>query len=267
MVMFTLAHSRYVMREWRQQLEGLLRSDTRLVSVMLGNNETGAMQPVAEVAAVCRARGVPVHTDAAQVVGKLPVVFEQLGVTSLSIAPHKFYGPVGIGALIVEAGVELMPDLHGGSQQGGLRPGTETVALAAGLQAALESWHSEKDQRPVRLAALRDRFETALVAGWPDAVVLGRDAPRLPHTSNVALVGLDRQALFMALDQARVACSTGSACASGSSELSPVHVAMGCDPRIARSALRFSLGVATTTDEVDEAVGRILRVAAGLPRQ
>lgn len=244
----------------------MLRPETRLVALMLGNNETGSLQPVAEIAEVCRPAGVPVHTDAAQVVGKLPVDFRSLGVATLSLAAHKLHGPLGIGALVVRHGITVVNDLHGGSQQGELRPGTESVALAVGLLAALELWHADRDERPRRLAALRDRFEAAILAGWPDAVIISRDATRLPHTSNLGFVGLDRQLLFMALDQAGVACSTGSACASGSSELSPVHVAMGCDPRVAAGALRFSLGVPTTTDEVDEAARRILRVAKGLPR-
>ena len=181
--------------------------------------------------------------------------------TSLSLAAHKFHGPVGIGALLVKYPMALSPDLYGGSQQGALRPGTEPVMLAEGMAAALECFHQERQARPDRLRDLRDRFEAKLLEGWPDAVILGVDAPRLPHTSNIALVGLDRQALFMALDQAGIACSTGSACASGSSELSPVHIAMGCDHKIGSSALRFSLGVTTTSEEVDEAVDRILSVA------
>jgi cysteine desulfurase len=220
---------------------------------------------VTEIAKVCRAAGVPVHTDAAQVAGKLPVDFRQLGVTTMSIAGHKLHGPLGIGALVVRHGARLVADLFGGPQQGELRPGTEPVALAVGLRQALELWHADRDGRAQRLAALRDRFETAIVARWPDAVILGQGAPRLPHVSNIALVGTDRQAMFMALDQAGVACSTGSACASGSSELSPVHVAMGCPPPVASSALRFSFGVPTTIDEVDEAATRILRVARSLP--
>jgi cysteine desulfurase len=248
-------------------LPRLLRPETRLVCAILGHNETGVLQPVAELAAICGERGVPLHTDAAQVVGKLPVAFRTLGVATMSIAAHKFHGPLGIGVLVVRHGVELSPQLFGGFQQGGLRPGTESVALVVGMLRALELWHAERELRATRMRALRDRLERAICVGWPEAVVLGVDAQRLPHTSNIALVGLDRQALFLALDQAGVACSTGSACASGSSEPSPAQLAMGCQEAVFTSALRFSLGATTRESEVDEAVRRILRVCNALRRQ
>jgi cysteine desulfurase len=207
------------------------------------------------------------HSDAAQVAGKLPIDFRGLGVATLSVAAHKFHGPIGIGVLVVRRGLELRPRLFGGFQQGGIRPGTEPVALAVGMCRALELWHAERDARATRLQQLRDRFETLIRHGWPSAVVIGRDAPRLPHTSNIAFVGLDRQALFIALDLAGVACSTGSACASGSSEPSPAHLAMGCPPAVFGSALRFSLGVTTTAAEVEQAARRILRCCNELGRQ
>jgi cysteine desulfurase len=132
---------------------------------------------------------------------------------------------------------------------------------------ALELWHAEQHERAARLRALRDHFERAILAGWPAAVVIGAEAERLPHTSQIAFVGIDRQALFMSLDQAKVACSTGSACASGSSEASPVLMAMGCEPAVAASALRFSFGATTTASEVDQAVHRILTCCNDLGRQ
>jgi cysteine desulfurase len=244
-----------------------LRPETRLVSVMLGNNETGVVQPVAEIAALCRSRGVAVHTDAVQVVGKIPVSFRELGVDGLTLAPHKFHGPLGIGALIVRADAALEPFLAGGFQQGGLRPGTEPVALVLGFAAALEAWHHEASARTARLAALRDDFEARLAAVVPDAVFHGRTAPRLPQTSCVALLGVDRQAMLLALDQAGVCCSTGSACASGSSEPSPTLVAMGCPTGELQSSLRFSVGATTTPAEVAETVARIDRVYHDLRRQ
>jgi len=250
------------------QLRAFLRSDTRVVATMLGQNETGVLQPVAELAAIANEQGVPLHTDAAQVVGKLPVNFHALGVASLSAAAHKFHGPLGIGLLIVRHGVRLNPQLFGGFQQAGFRPGTESVALAVGMCRALQLWHAESTERASRMRALRDRFEQTILQGWPEALVQGHDVERLPHTSNIALVGLDRQALFMAIDQAGVACSTGSACASGSSEPSPALVAMGAERAVISSSLRFSLGANTTTDEVDEAARRILRCCNDLrPRK
>jgi cysteine desulfurase len=249
------------------KLPQLLRPETRLVCVILGHNETGVLQPVAKIAALCAEHDVPLHTDAAQVVGKLPVDFRTLGAATMSFAAHKFHGPLGIGALVVRHGVALTPQLVGGFQQAGLRPGTESVALAVGMLTALELWHAEQDPRRVRLTALRAEFERTICAGWPDAIVLGAESPRLPHTSNVAFVGLERQALFIALDQAGVACSTGSACASGSSEPSPALVAMGLDEAVFSSALRFSFGATTTAAEVAESSRRILKVCNDLRRR
>jgi cysteine desulfurase len=246
------------------RLPELLRPTTRLVCAILGQNETGVLEPVPELAAICRERGVPLHTDAAQVAGKLPVDFRALGAATMTVAAHKFHGPLGIGALVVRHGVQLAPQLFGGFQQAGLRPGTESVALVVGMLRALELWHAERDDRAARLARLRDEFEQTICQGWPAALVLGAAAPRLPHTANIAFVELDRQALFMSLDQAGVACSTGSACASGSSEPSPALLAMGCDEAVAGSALRFSLGATTTRAEVLLATRRILAVCNGL---
>jgi cysteine desulfurase len=246
------------------ELRALLRPETKLVAAMLANNETGVIQPVADLATICRAHHVPLHTDAAQVVGKLPVNFRELGVATMSFAAHKFHGPQGIGALVARHDTKLAPQLFGGFQQEGLRPGTESVALAVGMLRALELWHAERDERTARLTKLRDDFERAIRAGWPAAVVIGAESPRLPHTSNIAFIGLDRQALFIVLDQAGVACSTGSACASGSSEPSSTHLAMGLDRAVSGSALRFSLGVGTTAAEIDEAGRRILKICNDL---
>lgn len=249
------------------KLPSLLQSDTKLVCMILGHNETGVLQPVAEAAAMCQAGGVPLHTDAAQVAGKIPIRFRELGVTTMAVAAHKFHGPLGIGALVVRHGTKLTPQLFGGFQQAGLRPGTESVVLAIGMCRALELGHVDQAERAMRMNELRDRFEAEICRGWPAAIVLGRNARRLPHVSNIAFLGLDRQALFIALDQAGIACSTGSACASGSSEPSPAHLAMGLPEAVISSALRFSFGATTTTAEVDQAVRRILKVCNNLRRQ
>jgi cysteine desulfurase len=249
------------------ELAELIRPETHLVAAMLGQNETGVLQPVAELSAVCAEHNVPLHTDAAQVIGKLPVDFRGLGVSAMAVAAHKFHGPLGVGALLVRCGTDLRPQMFGGFQQGGLRPGTESVALAVGMHQALELWHAERYERAVRTRQLRDRFEGLILTGLPSAVVIGREAERLPHTSHIAFIGIDRQALFMALDQAGVACSTGSACASGSSEPSPVLLAMGCDKEVVTSALRFSLGATTTAQEVEQASRRIIHCCNNLRRQ
>lgn len=247
-----------------------LAPPTTLVSVMLGNNETGVLQPVAEIARACAAVGVPVHTDAAQVAGKLPVDFRSLGVAALTVAAHKFHGPRGIGALLVRHGAALRPLLHGGVQQQGLRPGTECVELAVGMHAALTAWQREQRERITRLTGLRDRFERQLRqragAAGMNLVVHGERAGRLPHTSCVAFPGLNRQALLVALDLLGVACSSGSACASGSSEPSPTLLAMGCPPELVEGSLRFSLGAGTTQADVDGAVERILLACKDLRR-
>lgn len=247
-----------------EQLGKLLDENTRLVSVMLGNHETGVLQPVHEIAAMCNEAGIPMHTDAVQVVGKLPVDFCSLGVSTMALSGHKLAGPRGIGALVVRGGTALEPILYGGFQQGGLRPGTESVVLAVGLHKALQLWQQQAPLRLARMTALRDRLETVLQTGWPDLVINGAAASRLPHTSNLAFVGLERQALFMALDQAGVACSTGSACASGSSDPSPVLLAMGCRDEVVQSSLRLSLGCCTSEAEIDEAARRILQVCTDL---
>ncbi len=236
----------------------------RLVSVMLANHETGVLQPIEQLAALCRSAGVPLHTDAVAAAGKVPIDFRSLGVTALSIAAHKFQGPLGVGALIVRHDATLAPMLFGGHQQEGLRPGTESVALAVGMQTALELWHKERDEHCRKLTALRDRFESKLKAGRPGVIVHSEAAARLPNTSNIAFPGLEGQILLLALDMAGIACSVGSACASGSTELSPTLRAMGLPNDIVASSLRFSVGATTTGSQIDEAVTRILQVCGEL---
>jgi len=246
------------------QFRAQLRSETQLVSVMLANNETGVLQPVAEIAKICAEQGIAMHTDAAQAVGKLPVDFANLNVTALSCAAHKFCGPLGIGALLLRHDVPLQPTLFGGHQQAGLRPGTEMVALAVGMATALECWHSSAHETFGRLSKLRDQFEQTITAAIPSVEIIGSGAPRLPNTSNLAFVGFNRQALLMALDQVGIACSSGSACASGSSEPSPVLMAMRLEKTVVAGSVRFSLGSSTTATEIEEACRRILSVCQRL---
>lgn len=248
-------------------LESLLTSDTRVVSLMAANNESGVIQPVERAAEICLQANVPLHVDAVQVAGKLPVDFRRSGASLMTIAPHKFHGPVGIGALLVRAGCAIQPILWGGSQQQGIRPGTESVALAAGFRMAVELWLPDATQRPRRLAALRDAFESLVVAGWPETVVIGDPGQRVPHISNLAFPGFDRQALLVAFDLAGVACSTGSACVSGSSEPSPVHQAMGLSAAIVTSALRFSFHALQDPSDASTAAQRILLILNDLRRR
>jgi cysteine desulfurase len=208
---------------------------------------------------------VLVHTDAVQVVGKRAVDFRALGVDMLSASGHKFHGPRGVGLLLLRHDVPITPLLQGGFQQEGLRPGTEAVELAVGLHAALIAATSDLAARAARMTDLRHRFEAALLRELPGIVIHGAAVERLPHTSNIAFPGCDRQALFIALDLAGVACSTGSACASGSSEPSPALAAMGLSAELLGSSLRFSLGAGTTTDEIDRAVAKITRICRDFP--
>jgi cysteine desulfurase len=240
------------------------RHDTRFSALMLANNEIGAIQPVAELSDLAAERGIPVHTDAVQAVGRIPVDFHALGVSTLAASAHKFHGPVGVGILLVRSGVRLGSRLFGGGQQQGRRPGTAAVPLAVGFAAALEKWQGESDARAARWTALRNRLETGLIAALGPERVL-RNGPtradrRLPQTLNVGFPGLDGDALLMQLDLAGIAASLGSACASGSTRPSPTLMAMRVPDDRLRSSVRFSLGAMTTEAEIDEAVRRIAGV-------
>lgn len=219
----------------------------RLVAVMLVNHETGVVQDVAALAGAA-----PVHCDAAQAVGKMPVSFRKLSVTTLSLSAHKFGGPKGAGALLVRAGAELEPQMFGGHQQRDLRPGTESASLAVGLATALEQSVAEMAARTARWRSLRAHFLARLAAEVPPIVVNGEG---LPGTVNVAFPGCRADALLMALDLAGVACSTGSACSSGSLLPSPVLRAMGVPAEVLGSAMRFSFGA--ETPDLDIAIERI----------
>jgi cysteine desulfurase len=246
------------------RMAATFRDDTRFATLMLANNETGAIQPVGELAALAASRGIPVHTDAVQAVGRIPVDFHAMGVSTLAASAHKFHGPVGTGLLLVRSGVRLGSRLFGGGQQQGRRPGTVAVPMAVGLAAALKAWHEESAARAARWTALRDRLEAGLVAALgPERVIRNgptRDERRLPQTLNVGFPGLDGDALLMQLDLAGIAASLGSACASGSTRPSPTLMAMRVPDDRLRSSVRFSLGATTTEAEIDEAVRRIVGV-------
>jgi cysteine desulfurase len=231
-----------------------LTADTRLVALMLANHETGAVQPVREVAAFA-----PVLSDAAQAVGKLPVDFHALGVRVLAASAHKFGGPVGAGLLLLRRGVAFAPQWFGGHQQGGRRPGTEPVALAAGLAAALGEAVEQMDATRAAWTRQRRMLVDRLSAAVPPVVVNGPpDEPGvLPNTVNLSFPGCRTDLLLMALDLAGVRASGGSACSSGSLLPSPVLAAMGVPDDVLRSAVRFSLGPATTDAGVEDAAGRI----------
>ena len=236
---------------------------TRLVCVMYANNEIGTLQPMQAIVTHCQPIGVPVHCDAVQAVGKLPLNFRQIGVTSLSFSAHKFHGPRGIGGLLLRHDASLRPFLLGGTQQLGSRPGTEPIAPVVGMAKALELISGQHAPTwSEHLRPLRDHFERSLIQRC-QATVVG-DEPRMPHTTNLAFPGLDRQALMMAFDLAGIACSTGSACASGSSEPSHVLLATGLDPALVASSVRFSLGMDLEVADIDQAIDRISSVVNNL---
>ncbi|QBS38001.1 cysteine desulfurase [Thermaerobacter sp. FW80] len=236
-----------------------LRPDTILVSVMLVNNEVGTIQPVAEIAAAARARGVLVHTDAVQAAGVLPLDVEALGVDLLSLSAHKIGGPKGAGALYVRAGTQLLPLLDGGGQERRLRSGTENTAAIAGFGVAAELAARECRDRAARLARLQRRLEEGIRARIPDARIHGAGAPRAPHITNVGLPGVTADTVLIQLDLEGIAASSGSACSAGTPEPSHVLQAMGLSADEAFRAVRFSLGDGNTEADVD----RVLEV---LPR-
>jgi len=229
-------------------VERALRSDTRLVSVMLAQNETGVLQPLREVAALCRERGVLCHTDAAQAVGKVPMDVEQLGVDLLSVAGHKLNAPKGVGALYLRNGVALPPLLFGAGHERGLRPGTENVLEVVALGAAARLWQEEGESLRAHMRRLRDRLEEGLRVRLPGLRIHGQEAERLPNTLSVFLPGRrvdDRLARCPGL-----AASAGAACHADSSAPSHVLTAMGIPPEVAERTLRLSVGLGNTEEEM-----------------
>ena len=240
-----------------EDLAARLDGETALVSVMLANNETGVVQPLAEVVALARARGALVHCDAVQAAGKIPVDVTRLGADTLALSAHKIGGPKGVGALWVRRGTRLQPLLRGGSQERGRRAGTEDVAGLVGFGRAARLAREGLAERAAAQAALRDRLEAALVA-LPGARRNG-SGERVPNTSNVSFEGCEAESLLMALDLMGVSVSTGAACAAGAVEPSHVLRAMGMPPGRVQASLRFSLGSGNTAEEIDAAAACVAR--------
>ncbi len=236
-----------------------ITKDTFLISIMHANNEVGTIQPVAEIAKIARARGIPLHTDAAQSVGKIPTNVQELGVDLLSVAGHKVYAPKGIGALYIRRGIAIEPLIHGAGHERGRRAGTESALLAAGLGMACEVAQSWIGMPATR--RLRDLFWDRLRAAFGNRVALnGHPDRRLPNTLNASFAGHVGTEILARMPD--VAASTGSACHSGQITLSPVLEAMGIAPEVGMGAIRFSLGRGTTQDEVEEVVDQLRRVLA-----
>jgi cysteine desulfurase len=260
-------------------LEAALKPHTKLVSIMLANNETGAIQPVGKLARIAKAHGTLVHTDAVQAAAKLPLDLsgEFKNVDLLSISGHKMYAPQGIGVLFVRKGVQLAPLFHGGPHERQRRAGTENVPGIVGLGRAAEfadtwlNWKLETGNsnpapqtNATALSALRNRLESGLLSTIPNAAINAAAAPRVPNTTNIRFEGVDAEALLIALDIQGIAASFGAACQSGATEPSHVLLAMGLSPAEARSSLRLSLSRFTTAEEIDRALEIIPAVVARL---
>src|SRR5438270_5108193 len=240
------------------QLESEIRPETRLVSIMTANNETGVLQPMREISQVCRERGVLLHSDMVQAFGKADVDLSL--VDAASFAGHKFYGPKGAGVLFLRSGLSIQPIMFGGAHENERRPGTENVAAIAGMAAAAEWTLRDCDEEQQREGKLRDELWTRISKNVQDAKENGAAAPRLANTLNVSLLGIDSEMLLIALDLESVCASSGSACMVGSVVASHVLLAMGLAMESARSAVRFSFGKWTTADEIKAAGDAVRKI-------
>ncbi len=226
-----------------------------VVAVMWANNEVGTVQPIAELAAVAHEHGIPFHSDAVQAIGQLPVDFADSGLDAMAVSGHKLGGPLGVGALVLQRGVIPTPVLHGGGQERDIRSGTLDTPAIAGFAAAARAAVAQRDSEVHRLAALRDELIRRVQQAVPDAVLNGDPGPgldrRLPGSAHFSFPGCDGEALLLLLDDAGIACSTGSACSAGVAQASHVLLAMGVDAPQARGSLRLTLGHTSTSHDVD----------------
>lgn len=232
-------------------VEKALRRDTRMVSIMHANNETGTIQPIRQIAEICHGRGILVHTDASQSVGKIPTFVDQLDVDMLTLAGHKFYGPKGIGALFVREGISLEPVNHGASQENGMRAGTENTPLIVGLGQAAHLVSRGMDEATESIARLRDRLSDQLVNAIPDLIVNGRDVKRLPNTLSISFPKVGGREILKRIPE--ICASTGSACHSGGLVESATLEAMGRTKDQIAGTVRISCGWHTSEEEIDRA--------------
>ena len=237
-------------------LEDVLNEQTLIVSVMAANNEIGVLQPIGEIAARCHATGALVHCDATQAAGRIPIDVDEWQVDLLSFSSHKVYGPKGVGALFVRSGVELRPMITGGSQEDGRRGGTLSPALIAGFGTACEIASERQDEDRSRMEALTKRLYDGLREAYPSLHLFGHAEKRVPGNLNIGIPGLSAQEVIQ-ITRARVAVSSGSACASGTKEPSRVLMALGIDSEIAATAIRISVGRFTTEKDIDTAIATL----------
>jgi cysteine desulfurase len=248
-----------------ERLERAIRPDTALVSLLWANNETGVLFPIRDIARITNAQKVALHVDAVQAVGKLPLNVDELGVQFLSLSGHKVHCPKGVGALYIGKRTRFTPWLRG-SQENGRRGGTQNVSSIVGLGKAAELAASHLNEDSPRAGAMRDRFETAILASVPGTEINGDRDHRLPNTTNIAFEGIESEGALMLLDERGIYCSAGSACTSGSVHPSHVLKAMGFSNHRARSSLRFSFGRFNTDEQVNAACVSVPEVVAKLRR-
>jgi cysteine desulfurase len=246
------------------QLRELVTRETALVSVMHANNEIGTIQPIAELAAIAHEYGALMHTDAVQSVGKTPVDVRALEVDLLSLSAHKFNGPKGAGVLWIKRGTRLVPVMTGGKHERSRRAGTENVPAIVGLGVAAGLASAKLHTEAARLTALRDRLEDGILRAVPGATVNGTQEARVPNTTNISFDRVEAESLLIALDLEGIAVSTGSACSSGTLEPSHVLRAMGLSAHRTQSSLRFSLGLLSTDEEVDQVIAVLPRLVEKL---
>jgi cysteine desulfurase len=247
-------------------VEAAITPRTVLITIMYANNEVGTIEPVAEIGAIARARGIAFHSDAVQAGGQLPLDVQKLNVDLLSLSAHKFYGPKGVGALYVRKGTALQPTLTGGGQERGYRAGTENVPYIVGLAAALALAYQDRQAKNRRLVAMRDRLINGVLSRVADADLTGHPTERLPNSASFCFDGVAADALLINLDLAGIASSSGSACHAGSVEPSGVLLAMGIPRQSALGALRLTLGNENTPDDVEHMLKTLPPMIARLRR-
>ena len=234
-----------------------LTPDVAIVSIIYANNEIGSTNPISEIGALCRERGIVLHTDAVQAAAYLPIDVTQLNVDLLSIGAHKFYGPKGVGALYIRKGTPIVPTLTGGGQEFGLRAGTHNIPYIVGLAEALKIARAERNPRVEHLLPLRDRLIGRILEEIPDSRLTGHPQQRMPNHASFVFRGVNGNTLLMLLDMAGFACSSGSACKTGNPEPSDVLLAIGLERDWAMGSLRITLGTGTTPDEIDRFVDQL----------
>jgi cysteine desulfurase len=242
------------------QLRDSLTDDTALVSIMYANNETGVLSPMQAVVEIVKERGIPILVDAIQAVGKIPIDLSSLAIDLLSFSGHKLHGPKGIGGLFIRRGTRIRPMMLGGSQEKGVRAGTENVAFIAGFAKACELAERHFEHMQTETKRLRDKFESQVLATIPGSKRNGHAVDRLPNTSNVSFESTEGESILLLMDEIGICASTGSACASGAIEPSHVLAAMGLPENAARNAVRFCLSRYTTEDDINITLQELPRI-------